>query len=966
MRHNNNALKKLFWMILFAFFLLTAGQLSASSAGVVPSGLIITEFIAANGNGLVDEDGDYSDWIEIYNRSNAPINLTGWALTNNPNQPQQWRFPDMTLENDDYLVVFASGKNRNTLGPGAMLHTNFKLSKNGDFLALHNLLEGRFMDTIEPQYPEQFRDVSYGRYGAELTYGYLSNPTPARPNDETLFWAGAVDQIEFSVERGLYKEPFTVELTAKTPESTIYYTVDGSKPNADHGTIYTEPITLDRTTVLRAIALKANFLPSTVNTQSYIFFDDVASQLKDPVSLLASVSTQNTSLQQGIEIIATTVGYETSDIDLDNPSTIDLPESLQSIPSLSLVTTENDMDGLLNTDQELGINLEYPVSVELIETEGSRQPGFQIDAGIKRQDILEATDTTVKQSLQISFKGKYGATKLQYPLFSDSTITMFDTLMLQAGNKVSGANQDYIRNQWLRTSQIEMSNIGTHGKFVHLYLNGNYWGLYNLAENPDEDFMASYLGGEKEDWFVANQDGPLASNPSPQASQLDDLFTALALFSRLNLNTSQLEQSENMVGIYPAIASYFTSAQFIDFIILNGYAYSQEWPTNNWYASVRLQDQIGRGKIIIADEQKTTIENPEDNRDGSIKALFNASMQNPDFRMQFADRLYKHLFNNGALSDVHAQERWSTLEQDVSKALVAETVRWQDNASAQDPRSNPNAVVQLTGQVERMIDMAREAGYYPDIDPPTFNQEGGLVESGFILTLAAPETLCPECLIYYTTDGTDPRMPITEAVFPTAKKYTKPLVLTTTTRLKARIWAGFGNKGLGDNWSALHEVTFNVLKQDNKLRLTEIMYNPTGGDDYEFVELQNTGTNPVDLANFSLDEAVRFTFPPNTPLLAPGEFAVLVSNADTFTQLYPDVTISGTYEGHLSNKGEKVILRDTAGEVFIEVEYNDEYGWPVTADGRGDSIILFDEYGNPNNPKSWRASSQLNGSPGAS
>ena len=100
-------------------------------------------------------------------------------------------------------------------------------------------------------------------------------------------------------------------------------------------------------------------------------------------------------------------------------------------------------------------------------------------------------------------------------------------------------------------------------------------------------------------------------------------------------------------------------------------------------------------------------------------------------------------------------------------------------------------------------------------------------------------------------------------------------------------------------------------------------------------------------------------------MLAPGEFAVVVSNPAAFAELYPDVAISGTYEGHLSNKGEKIILRDTTGDVFIEVTYNDEYGWPITADGRGDSIILFDENGTPNNPKSWRASSQFNGSPGA-
>jgi hypothetical protein len=143
------------------------------------------------------------------------------------------------------------------------------------------------------------------------------------------------------------------------------------------------------------------------------------------------------------------------------------------------------------------------------------------------------------------------------------------------------------------------------------------------------------------------------------------------------------------------------------------------------------------------------------------------------------------------------------------------------------------------------------------------------------------------------------------------------------------------------------------------------MYNPVGGDDYEFVELRNMGSSTLNLANFSLDDGIRFRFPPNTPPLGPDENAVLVSNPALFAERYPDVAISGVYEGHLSNKGEKILLKDASGQVMIEVAYNDEYGWPVSADGRGDSLTLIDETGHPSDPKNWRASINLNGSPGA-
>jgi hypothetical protein len=162
------------------------------------SNLIINEFLADNETGLVDDNGDYSDWIEIYNQGQQPINLSGWALTDDPNQPTKWMFPDMSLGSHEYLVVFASGKNRTMEKADTALHTNFKLKKKGDFLALYSVFEHRFVDAISPHYPEQFRDISYGRYGHDLAYGYLTLPTPGAPNDETVVQEGVVAPLEFS------------------------------------------------------------------------------------------------------------------------------------------------------------------------------------------------------------------------------------------------------------------------------------------------------------------------------------------------------------------------------------------------------------------------------------------------------------------------------------------------------------------------------------------------------------------------------------------------------------------------------------------------------------------------------------------------------------------------------------------------------------------------------------------------
>jgi hypothetical protein len=176
-----------FWLIICLAFLITGGYGLIRAVNWVASPLVINEFVASNDSGVTDEDGDYSDWVEIYNRSNQPVNLSGWFLTNNPNQPDKWPFPDVVLNSHDYLVVFASGKNRIQLQPGGALHTNFKLSRQGEYLALYNVLENRLADIVSYQ-GDHFPDISFGHSPGDQGLAYLVRPTPGEANAEVLAW----------------------------------------------------------------------------------------------------------------------------------------------------------------------------------------------------------------------------------------------------------------------------------------------------------------------------------------------------------------------------------------------------------------------------------------------------------------------------------------------------------------------------------------------------------------------------------------------------------------------------------------------------------------------------------------------------------------------------------------------------------------------------------------------------------
>lgn len=919
-----------------------SGLLAAPAQRAQP--LLINEFVATNTSGLTDEEGDTADWIELYNPGRNALNLAGWSLSDDPADPEKWVFPDRNLAAGAYLVVFASGKDRKQAGD-IPLHTNFRLDKTGGFLGLYNIFEERWIEALAPAYPEQFPDRAYGRAGEGTDYFYLQQPTPGKANDETTTWAGLVERVDFGEkQRGFYDQPFEVTLKTATPGAAIFYTVDGSEPSDKNGLKYEQPIPISRTTTLRAGALKAGLLPSVVETQTYIFLDDILRQAGPPP------------------------GFPLFDYEMDPAITQDpryrdtIKADLQSIPSLSLVTAVENFDIYMNP-RERGEAWERPVSVEFIDPQGGYAGNFQINAGLRIQGGWGRWEVMPKHSFRLFFNGQYGAPKLEYPLFPDSPVERFDTLILRGGvnrsyaGKEAGSTVDhrlatYTEDEWLRASQRAMSGAGSHGIFVHLYLNGLYWGLYNVVERPDASFTSAYLGGRREEWWAMNHSG-LISGPD---DRIERLIQNLAKIGELPVEER-----------YQAVETYLNLDNFIDYLILNFYAGNRDWSDSNWYAGMHPRD--GKINFFVWDGELTWIDGAEfflveetgSNRINLFSPAFLALIENEDFKLAFADRIYHHLFNGGALTPANAQERWLNINQVIERAIVGESARWGDTRYEQpitqaDWVAARELILEKMGEnVNRFLRLARSKGYYPQIDPPQFSQAGGLVASGSELEMSLPPSA--QGTVYYTTDGSDPRVRGSSAVAPGAILYRSPLVLTTTTQIKARLLAG-------ETWSALHETTFSVVERSPQVRITELMYNPLGGNDYEFIELKNEGETALELANISF-EGIDFTFPPTAPALPPGELIVLADNASAFVERYPDVPLAGVYEGRLSNEGETIRLKDGEGKLLLSLTYDDEGGWPISPDGRGDSLVLVDSAGaDPNNPKSWRASAQLYGSPG--
>ncbi|WCJ60628.1 lamin tail domain-containing protein [Fontisphaera persica] len=925
----------------------------------------INEFLAGNESaaGYKDEEGELTDWIELFNYGSAAVDLGGMSLTDNANDPGRWVFPAVVLQPGQYLVVHASGKDRKT---GLRLHTNFRLNLNGDYLGLYNGESPReVVSEFRPQFPEQRNDYSYG-LSPGGQWKYYAVPTPGTPNPDSPL-TGVTPPPHVTVPRGLFEQPFTLVLSHPLPGATLRYTTDGSAPTPTYGTVYTGPLRITNTTVLRVMASYPNMLPSRVESHTYLFPGQVLRQSNNP---------------PGYPVGSTVwTGYP-SDYEMD-PEIVNHPayaahmtNALQALPTLSITMSVDDLFGSVNgiyTHPEPPADQRYlwerACSVEFILTNGAT--AFQIDCGIRIQGNASRTpQKTPKHPFRLLFKGKYGAGELEYPVFPDSPVQKFDTLVLRADFNNSWVHWDpnqrlrgtRIRDAWVKETAREMGMLSGHTRHFHLYLNGIYWGIYDFGERIDANFAANYLGG------TADQYDAIVSKP---IEAIDGDITAYNAMVALGTNPA----ITNLAN-YNALTQRLDMVHFVDYMLLNFYGANQDWGRDGNWNAVRKRSPDGRFKYITWDGEQLVVD-VNHNRVTSTDLPSNLHTNlvlNAEYRLLFADRAHKHLFNNGALTMEANIARWQRWTSILHLPIIAESARWGDYR--RDVHQFQNGPYYLytrddywLPEVNRLIQsyfpqrhsvflsQLRSAGLYPTNAAPSFNQHGGRVPAGFSLVIS---NNAGGGAVYYTTNGLDPRVYGTGALEPTARLYTGPITLAASMLVKARHLTG-------TSWSALNEAAFLVEQLGTPLQITEIMYNPPGGDAYEFIEIYNAGGVPVDLSYFALS-GVNYTFPVGR-VLAPGEVFLVASglSSNAFAARYPGVKVDGYYSGNLSNGGQRLGIVDKRfvpeGNVFW-VTYDDENGWPREADGNGYSLEFVRRDGDPDEPANWRGSASLGGTPG--
>lgn len=662
---------------------------------VLPGEPIISEFLAINDSGLLDEDGAASDWIEIHNPGNEIVLLNGYHLTDDSTNLTKWTLPNLTLNPGEYLIVFASAKDRAL--PGSELHTNFSLSSNGEYLALVKPDGFTIVTEFSPTYPDQRLDVSYGFDPVSANDSYFTTPTPGAANSAG--FSDFVGDTSFSVDRGIYDSPISVAISTNTPGAQIRYTLDNSKPTATTGMVYSAPIHISETTVLRAAAFKPGFVPTNVDTHTYLFTADVIAH-----------PNMRTSITQ------------------DPVYGPQMDASLKAIPTLSLTFLGN----IDYTERE--------VSMEMINFEDGNA---QVDAGMERfGGYIQGFD---KVGIRVNFRKQYGPGKLSFPLFEGHDYDIppaaqVDGLDLRAGNHDMVLRGAYMSGRFVDDSLIEMGQIAPHGRFVHIYLNGIYWGQYHMRERWNAAMLSEYFGGAKEDYEAIN------------ANNAGDQFLPGTPYDGDGTYWNETQNLLNSATPFASAQSYLDMANMIDFTLL--------WVSGNSESEFRSAGSVPLGvpfKFFMKDPDGflRSPGHPADHN-GPLNAMAKLRAEgDPEYTTLVADRIHKHYFNDGALTPAKMVARLQKRVDDIQVSFLSEAARWNYRSPASWQAYQDNLLnTQLPALTATMISRYRAAGMYPNLDAPVFNQHGGPVPASFQLAISAAEGT-----IYYTIDGTDPREP---------------------------------------------------------------------------------------------------------------------------------------------------------------------------------------------------------------
>ncbi len=608
-------------------------------------------------------------------------------------------------------------------------------------------------------------------------------------------------KIIWSNEHGIYENPFELTITSDNPNAILKFTLDCSDPSKSltarttnlPANIKIDPEDLtgrftSPAVVVRAALYLNDTLASKIETQTFLFLNKII-ELSPHDQVPGTGWLAPGSSQQDIN-------YGLDPDVYNNPLYSDLiDDAFKQIPIISLVT---ELKNLFDPDSGIyvnpfyhGIEWERFSSVELIDPKGLEE-GFSANCGIRIRGGYSRNYDNPKRAFRLFFRGEYGDSKLKYPLFGDEGTDTFDKIDLRTAMNYSWSfygdpNNTFLRDVFSRDTQRDMSEPYTRSRYYHLFLDGVYFGLYQTQERSEASYAETYFGGSKEDYDVIKVDiGPFFNLYQIEATD-GTLDAWKTLWTACNQDLSKDELYMRLQGLNPDgtrnpdYIKYLDVDNLIDYMIITFFvgdfdgpisAFSGNTRPNNFYAIFNRNNPDGFKFFRHDAEHSLFLHEWSIDRTGPYSAgeqfeysnpqwIHQQLMQNKNYRLRFADRVQKHLFNNGALTLENCLKRLEEREAQIDTAIIAESARWGDSKTL-FPRTKldwENAVKFIKeeffpGRAEVIIQQLRQKQLYTYLAAPVFNKYGGTVEKGFNLTMSSAGNQ----KIYYTLNGEDPHV----------------------------------------------------------------------------------------------------------------------------------------------------------------------------------------------------------------
>lgn len=680
---------------------------------VIGQPVVINEFMSSNSYAIADEDGDYSDWLELYYVGKSPLNLQGYGLSDNASEPFRWIFPNITLLQGEYLLIWASGKNKTD--PDLPLHTNFSIKAEGEPLLLTHP-DGSTVCEVSPV--DLFDDLSYGRkpdgYG---DWFYFNEPTPCASN-QSQGYTGFLDPPQFSQPGGFYTDEFWLTISHSDPEAVIYYTFDGSEPAPDKVGTFTftyknqypynpgdpfgdflstsyQSFPYTDSILIKDVAGEADSITHISTTFHYepyyfpinpVFKGNVVraaafreGMLKSPTITHTYFITESGRERYGLPVFSLCVdkddlfdyynGIYTAGVDYDNWRT-ENPDAVHNWETLANFHRSGD-------EWEKRSNIEFFVP-ENNQTIFSQEIGFRINGNESRRRPMK--------SLRLYARSNYGEPNFNYKFFENVEDGQFKTLILR------NSGQDYyftmLRDATIQEMVKDLRPDTQDNLPSILFINGEYWGIHNLRERYDKYYFERVYGIDPD-----NIDYLVNLNEIQEGDRV-----------HYDETISYIEQNGLAEDVhYQHIQTRIDVDNFIDYQIINIFVDNHDWPGNNfeyWRAKTTFNPdapagQDGRWRWLVKDldfgfglfgldtavqhnmlEFATAVGGPEYPNPEWSTFLLRKFLENEEFKINFINR-FADLLNTTFLPSVTENMIYQS-QKEIESEIDEHIFRWKN------------------------------------------------------------------------------------------------------------------------------------------------------------------------------------------------------------------------------------------------------------------------------------------------